>query len=90
MAGDGTTTLKQGYQFWYYPATAVTITIGGNATTIYPAFSLDASPMSAGNTGNATFYGNSTGVIYSDPTGAVAVAGAYSATPPAGMTAIGS
>jgi prepilin-type N-terminal cleavage/methylation domain-containing protein len=80
---------KQGYTFAYYVPAAVTITIAGTDYDIYTAYSLDGSPQSAGQTGNATYYANSTGVIYADQAGDIAVAGAYSDTQPDGMIPIG-
>jgi prepilin-type N-terminal cleavage/methylation domain-containing protein len=62
--------MKQGYQFDYYPADAVTVTIAGTDVDIYPAYSVSASPVTSGTSGNATFFAPSTGIIYADTTAA--------------------
>ena len=80
---------KQGYNFTYFTATSVTVSILGTNYTVYPAYSLGASPVTAGQSGNATFYANSTGVVFSDQTGATAVPSAYAATAPSGFVPLG-
>ncbi|MBN1493473.1 MAG: prepilin-type N-terminal cleavage/methylation domain-containing protein [Candidatus Omnitrophica bacterium] len=80
---------KQGYTFDYFVTDPVTVTIGGTDYDIYTTYSLSAFPQSDGQTGNATFYANSTGVIYSSADGTVDAPGDYSEDVPDGMIAIG-
>ncbi|MBN1493472.1 MAG: type II secretion system protein [Candidatus Omnitrophica bacterium] len=59
---------KHGYEFYYYASDPINYTIGGEETTIYPAYSISSIPLSDGFSGNARFFTNSSGVIYADKT----------------------
>ena len=81
---------KQGYNFDYDSADSVDVTIAGVTRAVFPAYSLTASPVTEGTSGNAKFYANSTGIIYADTTPPYADPPAdYSADVPDGYMAIG-
>lgn len=82
---------KQGYTFVYFAAATVNVNILGTNYAVVPAYSVGATPVASGTTGNSTFYTNSTGIIYADTAAPHADPGtsAYTAAAPAGFVAIG-
>ena len=76
---------KHGYQYDYYASAPYVYTVAGVERTIYPGYSISAMPLSVGFTGNANFFTNASGVIYSDDTAPYAdPPAAYSLAVPAG------
>ncbi len=61
---------KGGYSFTYTPGTARTVTLNGVTYNVYETYTLTAVPLVSGLNGIRGFYGDQTGVIRGNATGA--------------------